>query len=132
MERFGTAWTRGALARPVLTLQDLAGSRGDPWSSGHVEHPERFAPIAESCERLRGEVSVTLLDGGIDNAWAGTALVGDPRIFALECVRGRLRADRLTSDSCQLSEAGSFGRSDLALLSNLAERDSAAALARFQ
>jgi hypothetical protein len=45
-----------------------------------VEHPEWFAQVTGSVEDpvLRGEIVVTLLDGGIYNAWHGTALVRDP------------------------------------------------------
>ena len=42
-----------------------------------VEHPEWFAHIADTVEQLRGEIAVTLLDGGIYNAWHGSALVRD-------------------------------------------------------
>jgi hypothetical protein len=42
-----------------------------------VEHPEWFGYIDEPVERLRGEIAVSLLDGGIYNAWQGSALVRD-------------------------------------------------------
>ena len=42
-----------------------------------VEHPEWFAYVGESVEVPRGEITVTLLDGGIYNAWQGSALVRD-------------------------------------------------------
>ncbi len=43
-----------------------------------VENPEWFAVVDhESAPRHRGEVTVTLLDGGVYNAWRGSALLQD-------------------------------------------------------
>lgn len=42
-----------------------------------VEQPEWFAYITDHAELPSGEVTITLLDGGIYNAWQGSALVRD-------------------------------------------------------
>ena len=42
-----------------------------------VERPEWFGYVIECLELPRGEVTITLLDGGLYNAWRGTALVRD-------------------------------------------------------
>jgi hypothetical protein len=39
-----------------------------------VEHPGWFAVVVEPVRLQRGEVTVTLLDGGIYNAWRGSAV----------------------------------------------------------
>jgi hypothetical protein len=42
-----------------------------------VEYPEWFAVVERVPSLPRGEVTVTLLDGDIYNAWRGSALVND-------------------------------------------------------
>lgn len=42
-----------------------------------VEHPEWFGYVVDPLGAVRGEITVTLLDGGIYNAWQGSALVRD-------------------------------------------------------
>ncbi len=39
-----------------------------------VEHPEWFARVIDCADLRNGEVTVTLLDRGIYNAWRGAAL----------------------------------------------------------
>jgi len=39
-----------------------------------VEDPEWFARVIDCADLRNGEVAVTLLDGGIYNAWRGAAL----------------------------------------------------------
>jgi hypothetical protein len=40
-----------------------------------VEQPDWFAVVVDAVELPRGEVVVTLLDGGLYNAWRGSAVV---------------------------------------------------------
>ena len=63
-----------------------------------VEHPEWFGYIDEPVERLRGEIAVSLLDGGIYNAWQGSALVRDRRtLHAHRHATPRSTSGRLTT-----------------------------------
>jgi hypothetical protein len=49
-----------------------------------VEQPDWFAVVLDATELPRGELAVTLLDGGLYNAWRGSAVVN-------QSTDGRLR-----------------------------------------